>query len=52
MFSMMLMPDGNALLIHERDGKRAAEIEAEYVEAVSQALGIGVPVKGVDVDDV
>ena len=47
MFRLMRLPDGNALLIHERDGKRAAEIEAEYVEAVSQALGhyIGETVK-------
>ena len=52
MFSMMLMPDGNALLIRVRDLEPAGIIHASHVEDVSQALGIGVPVKGVVVDDV
>jgi|GEM_PF-3408991 len=44
MFRLMRMPDGNALLIRERDMEPAGIIHESHVEAVSQALGIGVPV--------
>lgn len=44
MFRLRVAPWGEALLISERDNLIAGTIEAEYVEAVSQALGIGIPV--------
>lgn len=46
MFRLRVAPWGEALLISERDNLIAGTIEAEYVEAVSQALGVGIPVEG------
>ena len=51
MFSMMLMPDGNALLIRVRDLEPAGIIHESHVEAVSQALGIGIPVRDAEVTE-
>ena len=46
MFSLMRMPNGNALLICVRDGSVAGKIDGKQVEGVSQALGLGIPVEG------
>ena len=46
MFRLMRLPDGTALLIRVRDGSVAGKIDAEYVEGVSQALGLGILVEG------
>ena len=51
MFRLKRLSTGDVMVICESDGKAAEMIYAPYVEAVSQALGIGIPVKGVVVDD-
>ena len=51
MFSLMRMPNGNALLIRERDMEPAGIIHESHVEVVSQALGIGIPVRDVEVTE-
>jgi len=38
-------PDGSADLIRVKDGRFAATIPAEFVEGLSQALGLGISVK-------
>lgn len=51
MFRLRVAPWGEALLISERDNLIAGTIEAKYVEAVSQALGIGIPVRKAEVTE-
>ena len=49
MFSMMRMPGGDALLIRVRDESIVGIIHKAVLEDVSQALGIGVPVRKAEV---
>jgi len=44
-FRLTVRPDGSADLIRVKDGRFAATIPAEFVEGLSQALGLGISVK-------
>lgn len=47
---MKRLSTGDAMLIRERDMEPAGIIHESYVEAVSQALGIGIPVRKAEVE--
>jgi len=45
MFRLIMLTGGTASLVRVKDGRIVATIQAEFVEGLSQALGIGVSVK-------
>ena len=51
MFRLIRLPHGNALLIRESDMEPVGVIHESHVEAVSQALGIGITVRDAEVTE-
>ena len=51
MFRLKRLVTGDMMLIRVRDGTPVGMIYSPYVEAVSQALGIGIPVRKAEVEE-